>query len=91
MSTSETAVSTAKPRTMWYDQVWLALPFGLIILGGLIGGAIGGGAWAVNRVVFEKTSNPVLRYVFTGLITGAAYLLWMVVAVILVMMLNRNQ
>ncbi|MBL8851653.1 MAG: hypothetical protein JNG89_18360 [Planctomycetaceae bacterium] len=91
MSASETAVASTKPKMMWYDQVWLALPFGLIILGGLIGGAIGGGAWAVNRVVFEKTATPVLRYVFTGLITGAAYLFWLVLAVILVMLLNQNQ
>jgi hypothetical protein len=69
-------------RMEWYQHVWTGLPFLLIFLGGAIGGACGGAAWAVNRTVFLKVKHPVLRYVFTGLISVAALVLWFIIAVV---------
>ena len=70
-----------KPKLRWYQHLWLALPFGLVAVGGAIGGACGGAAWAVNQKVFQKTENRVLRYVWTGLITVAAVIAYLVIAV----------
>lgn len=68
MSASFTPVT----KLAWYQQLWIGLPFALVAVGGMIGGAIGGAAWAINRQVFQKTQNRVLRYVWTGLISLVA-------------------
>ncbi len=64
----------------WYQQVWIALPIALVAVGGAIGGACGGAAWGLNKKVFESTSNPVLRYLFTGLISMGAVFTWLLIA-----------
>jgi len=37
----------------------------------------------LNQAVFQKTANPVLRYVWTGLISAAAVTLWLAIAITL--------
>jgi len=74
----------AKPNLTWYQYVWIALPLLLIAVGGAIGGACGGAACAINRTVFLKTSNPVLKYVWTGIISAAAFIAWLIVAALLI-------
>lgn len=85
-----TTPPNSKPKLEWYEHVWLALPFGLVAVGGAIGGACGGAAWALNRVVFVKTQNPVLRYVWTGLISAAAVLTWLILATIFVGLMRKH-
>ncbi len=68
-----------EPKILWYQQVWLALPLALVAVGGAIGGACGGTAWAINQKVFQKTKHPILRYVWTGLISASS----VVVAILL--------
>ena len=77
---SQTPPSVPQSKLLWYQQVWLALPFALVALGGAIGGACGGAAWAINQKVFRKTEDPVLRYLWTGLISGAAFIAYIVIA-----------
>jgi len=74
--------ATVTPQTglAWYEHVWIALPIALVGVGGAIGGACGATAWAVNRAVFGKTSSPVLRYVWTGLVSAAAVAVYLVLA-----------
>ena len=67
-------------KLAWYEQAWVALPFALVAVGGAIGGACGGLAWAINQRVFRATRPPVLRYLFTGLISVAAVVLYFVLA-----------
>jgi hypothetical protein len=74
----------------WYEHIWVALPIGLVVVGGLIGGACGGAAWAINRQVFLKTQNGLLRYLFTGLISAFAFLVWLLLAAMLFVTLKRN-
>ncbi len=79
----------SKPKFEWYEHLWLALPIGLVAVGGAIGGACGGAAWALNRSVFAKTQNPVLRYVWTGLISMAAVFVWLILGTILFTLIKR--
>lgn len=72
-----------KPNLTWYQYIWIGLPLLLIAIGGAIGGACGGAACAINRTVFLKTSNPVLKYVWTGIISAAAFVVWFIVAALL--------
>jgi hypothetical protein len=71
-----TKVST---KLTWYEHLWTALPIGLVAIGGGIGGVCGFTAWAINKTVFKKMENPVLKYVVTGLISASAVVLWFVV------------
>jgi len=82
-------VATVNPPMAWYEQVWIALPIALVAFGGAIGGACGGAAWAVNRAVFKKTANPVLRYVWTGLISASAVVLYLLIALLLISMFHK--
>jgi hypothetical protein len=68
------------PKLSWYQYLWIGLPLVLIALGGCLGGACGGAACAVNHAVFQKTSNPVLKYVWTGMISAFAFIVWLVIA-----------
>jgi hypothetical protein len=77
-------------KLAWYDQVWLALPFGLVAVGGAIGGMCGGAAWALNQKVFRATKHSVLRYVLTGLISLAAVIAYLILAMVFLAMLRRN-
>jgi hypothetical protein len=79
-----------KPKLSWYQHVWLALPFGLVAVGGAIGGACGGAAWAINQTVFRKTQHQVLRYVWTGLITVAAVMVYLVLAAVFVSLFKKR-
>ena len=72
----------------WYQYIWIGVPLILIVMGGCLGGACGGAACAINHAVFRKTSNPVLKYVWTGLISAAAFIAWLVIVAVLFGMLQ---
>lgn len=74
---------SAKPGLTWYQYIWIGLPLLLIAIGGAIGGACGGAACAINRTVFLKVSNPLLKYVWTGMISAAAFIVWLIIAAML--------
>ena len=80
---------TPRPKLAWYQHIWLALPFALVAVGGAIGGACGGAAWAINQSVFRKTEHPVLRYVWTGLISAAAVVAYMILAAIFISLFKK--
>jgi hypothetical protein len=80
----------AKPALTWQQHVWIALPFALVAIGGAIGGACGGAAWAINKEVFQKTKDPGLRYVWTGLITVGAFVIYLIIAGIFLSLFRKS-
>jgi hypothetical protein len=90
MSTPRSIPEPAKPQVLWYQHVWLALPFALVAVGGAIGGACGGAAWAINLNVFQKTQHAVLRYVWTGLISAAAVVTYVVLAAVFISLFKKG-
>lgn len=64
----------------WYEHLWIGWPIVLAISGGLIGGACGGAAWAINRKIFGQISEPVARYIVTGLISTGSVMCYLVIA-----------
>lgn len=80
----------ASSKLRWYEQLWIALPIALVSVGGAIGGACGGAAWAINQKVFQKLENPFLKYVVTGLISGAAVILWLIIAVFFLALFKKH-
>jgi hypothetical protein len=93
------SLATARPpltpravsaKLAWYEQIWIALPIALVGFGGAIGGACGGAAWVVNKTVFKKLENPVLKYLVTGIISASAVIVWLVVASFFVALLKKR-
>jgi hypothetical protein len=84
-------VPDPKAKLAWYDQLWLALPIGLVAVGGAIGGACGGAAWGINQKVFRATKHPVLRYVWTGLISVAAVVAYFILAIVILSAIRPNR
>ena len=80
----------SKPKFQWYEHLWLGLPIALVAVGGAIGGACGGAAWALNCSVFSKTQHPVLRYVWTGLISAAAVIVYLILATLIMSLIKRH-
>ena len=90
MSDPPSVPETPKPKLTWYQQLWLGLPFALVVVGGAIGGACGGAAWAINQAVFRKTEHPVLRYVWTGLISVASMVLYLALASVFLALFQKK-
>jgi len=80
MSNPPALPAIEKPKLLWYQMIWIGWPFALVAVGGALGRACGGAAWAINQQVFQATKNPALRYVWTGLISLAAIVVYLVVA-----------
>lgn len=65
---------------IWYEHHWMGWPIVLGIPGGLIGGACGGAAWAINKKIFGQIREPVTRYIVTGLISTGSVMCYLVIA-----------
>lgn len=73
--------------------MWLAvlafLPFGLVAVGGAIGGLLGGLGWAVNRQIALQSFPMPLRALAMLAVSGAVFVGWLVVAGSLSLLINR--
>ena len=64
--------SFKKLNLTWYEYGWAALPFGLVAVGGIIGGICGGAAVASNLYVMRGKLRAPLRYAVTGIVSLCA-------------------
>ena len=72
------------PALTWYQWGWAGLPLTLAFVGGALGGVIGFlGAFTNIRVV--RTLKSPTKCVLIGLISGAAFLIWVIAVSILFM------
>lgn len=61
-------------------------PLFLVAIGGLVGGALGGGAYAINLQIY-KSALPVPLKIVLNLLTGlAAAGIWLAVGVVIVLL-----
>ncbi len=74
----------------WHEYAWIGLPLALIFSSGLIGGACGGAAASINRQIFPKIRNPALKYLYTGLVTGGAFIANAVLALLIHSLLRKK-
>lgn len=77
------------PPLKWYEWVWGVLPFALIVVGGLLGGLFGAGAAYINGYIFRSDLSGALKFVLTGLISLAAAIFYLIIAVGITLLLNR--
>ncbi|MBS0385728.1 MAG: hypothetical protein JSS00_10325 [Proteobacteria bacterium] len=92
MSQASTPAS-AKPRLYVLQHVVCAWPFAFVIVGGAIGGACGGLAWAINIRIMSSARAAPVRYGLCALTGVVAAIVWffaaMALAPVLASMLNR--
>ncbi|WP_239292435.1 hypothetical protein [Candidatus Nitrotoga sp. 1052] len=88
MSTSPPESDLSKPKLHWYQHMWLWIPIALVAVGEAMGGTCDGIACATNYKVFRKTEHPVLRYVFTGFISVAAMVAYLIFSSIFIFLVH---
>ena len=89
MAAPQPSAGPPPAKLNWYQHLWIGWPFALVFVGGAIGGACGGAAWAINQQVFRKTNDPVLRYVWTGLISVGAIVAYFVLAILFMKLIGK--
>ena len=73
----------------WYQWLWGGWPVVLVFVGGALGAIAGVLAFTVNARLFRTELNPVLKYMVTALMSGAAALAYFIVALMLSLAINR--
>ena len=68
------------PPLPWYAWAWSALPALLVVLGGLIGGALGGAALAINVGLFRTDIPPIGHFATTAVVTGGTVFVYFLAA-----------
>jgi hypothetical protein len=70
------------------DHIWSAVPLILIPLGGGIGGLCGGAACAINAQIFRTQLSKAAKFGITALVTGAAFVAWLILALLFTALLG---
>lgn len=73
--------------------LWLGIlafvPFSLVAVGGAIGGLCGGLGWGVNQFIARQDLPAPVRALLMLLVTGAAGIVWLVLATALQLAIHR--
>ena len=64
----------------WYEYIWIALPFALVVVGGVLGGACGGAAMLVNARILRSNEPAWVRYALGVLVMAAALIALLLLA-----------
>jgi hypothetical protein len=72
------------PPFKTHEHLWVCLPILMVTFGGLLGGACGAVGIGFNYAVFRRARHPALKYLFTGLITLCAPLLYFTICLVLI-------
>ncbi len=72
----------------WYQLIWAALPLGLVVVGGGVGGGLGATAMCLNLWVFRAYMNGAAKFVVSGIVSVAAVLTYLVVATLIYLAIN---
>jgi hypothetical protein len=79
---------SAVPPLPWYQLVWAGWPILLLFVGGFLGALCGILAAYTNTRIFRSELQPVLKYVITAVISGAAIVIYLVLGILLALAIN---
>ena len=65
-------LSNHAPDLKWHERFWVGLPFGLVLVGGAVGGACGAAAASCNIRLMRSRRPTAQKYLLTGMISFAA-------------------
>jgi hypothetical protein len=66
------------------EWILVALPLFLVLIGGALGGALGAVAACSNAAVVRSIKNVILKIIACIAIAGIAYIVWFVIAMMLI-------
>lgn len=72
----------------WYEWIWNALPLLIVFSGGFIPILIGFVAASINLSIFRKQETALAKYGLTGLVTFAAFIIFLLLALVLAFVAN---
>jgi len=76
------------PPLPWYQLVWAGAPILLVFVGGALGALFGALAAYFNTHIFRSNMLPVWKYMLTAVISCAAILIYLILAIMLTMAVN---
>ena len=74
----------------WYEWAWNAIPLLIIFSGGVIPVLIGFIAFSINATLFRSQKTTLAKYGLTGLVSFAALIVFLIVAVGFSLLLGSN-
>jgi hypothetical protein len=74
----------------WYEWAWNAIPLLIIFSGGAIPAVIGFLAFSINATLFRSQKTTLAKYGLTGLVSFAALIVFLIVAVGFGLLLGSN-
>ena len=74
----------------WYEWAWNAIPLLIIFSGGAIPVLIGFIAFSINATLFRSQKTTLAKYGLTGLVSFAALIVFLIVAVGFSLLLGSN-
>jgi hypothetical protein len=81
---------TELPQLRWHERFWVGLPFGLVLVGGAVGGACGAAAAACNLRVMRGRRPAFQKYLLTGLVSLAAVIAYLALATLFLSLAGRR-
>jgi len=81
---------TELPQLRWHERFWVGLPFGLVLVGGAVGGACGAAAAACNLRVMRGNRPALQKYLLTGLMSLAAVIAYLALATLFLSLAGRR-
>lgn len=76
------------PALQWYEYAWILLPYGLVTIGGAVGGLCGFLAVAANSRILRSERGALVRYLQSLMVTIVAVFVWLVIAVMIRMLIG---
>jgi hypothetical protein len=78
------------PQLRWHERFWIGLPFGLVLVGGAVGGACGAAAAACNLRLMRGDRPAFQKYLLTALISLAAVIAYVALATLFSSLAGRR-
>ncbi|HPB68771.1 MAG TPA: hypothetical protein PLT76_03755 [Candidatus Omnitrophota bacterium] len=79
----ETGTEPKKEKLPLKVHVMCGWPLILVLIGGLIGGGLGAGAYVINRIIYKSKLPVFLKVIFNICVGLSAFVLWLVIVSIL--------
>jgi hypothetical protein len=86
----EELIELARSLT-WYEYLWIGIPIVLLFIGGGLGALVGISAVYLSARVFRADLNPFAKYGFTGLISLASGVVFVVLAAVVQLLIGAPQ
>jgi hypothetical protein len=80
LTIGEESFELAEPL-QWYEYAWIGAPMVMLLLGGAVGGFLGALSTITNGRIFRGERSAASKYVLAAICTGAAVIIWLMIAV----------